>query len=157
MSASTFEKVFLNAMRKTIVEIMNYDKDFEEVKNELKKLIKSNRIDAREVQQILDQIPSYVFGSLVTDIAIGAIFEGASKEMKLQKMIADVFIRVFEEKGIQILLNHCNIETAENILGEEKVEEIAEKITTKDIFQTEEYEKFCNKIIKILEEVLKVK
>jgi hypothetical protein len=157
MSASTFEKVFLNAMRKTIGEVMNYDRDFEEVKSELKKLIKSNRIDARDVQQILDQIPSYVFGSLVIDIAIGAIFEGSSKEMRLQKMIADVFIKVFEEKGIQILLNHCNIETARNILGEEKVEEIAEKITTEDIFQTEECEKFCNKIIKILEEALKAK
>lgn len=157
MSASTFEKVFLNAMRKTVNEIMNYDKDFEEVKNELKKLIKSNRIDVKTVQEMMDQIPSYVFGSLVTDIAIGAIFEGFSKEIKLQKMIADIFIRVFEEKGVQILLSHCNVEAAKNILGEEKVEEIAEKITTEDIFQTEEYEKFCNKIIKILEETLKTK
>ncbi len=157
MSASTFEKVFLNAMRKTVNEIMNYDEDFEEVKNELRRLIKSNRMDAKAIQQMMDQIPSYVFGSLVTDIAIGAIFEGISKEMKLQKMIADVFVKVFEEKGVQILLNHCNVETAKNILGEEKVEEIAEKITTEDIFQTEEYEKFCNKIVEILEETLKAK
>lgn len=157
MSASTFEKVFLNAIRKTVSEIINYDKDFEEVRNELRRLIKSNRIDAKGIQQMMDQIPSYVFGSLVTDIAIGAIFEGSSKEMRLQKMIADVFVKVFEEKGVQILLNHCNIEAAKNILGEEKVEEIAEKITTEDVFQTEEYEKFCNKIVKILEETLKAK
>ncbi|MEM2614685.1 MAG: hypothetical protein QXO15_10785, partial [Nitrososphaerota archaeon] len=150
-------KVFLNAMRKTVSELVKSDKDFEEAKNELKKLIKSNRIDAKSIQQVMDQIPSYVFGSLVTDIAIGAIFEGISKEMKVQKMIADVFVKVFEEKGVQILLSHCNIEAAKNILGEEKVEEIAEKITTEDVFQIEEYEKFCSKIVKILEETLKAK
>lgn len=155
MSVSAFEKAFLNAMRRTLRELIEYDEGFENVKDELRSLMERKGIRRDEIRRLMDQIPSYVFGSLVADIAIGAILEGASRELKIQKMIADTVVRVFSERGVQTLLEHCNIETAKSMLGEEKVEEVAEKVTTEDIFQTDEYEEFCKAIAKLLEETLK--
>jgi len=155
MSVSAFEKVFLNALRRTLRELMEYDEGFKNVRDELRSLMRRRGIGEDEVRRLMDQIPPYVFGSLVADIAIGAILEGASRELMIQKMIADVVVRAFGERGIQTLLERCNIETAKNMLGEEKVEEVAERITTEDIFQTDEYEEFCKAIAKLLEETLK--
>ncbi|RLI28049.1 hypothetical protein DRO58_03015 [Candidatus Bathyarchaeota archaeon] len=154
MSVSAFEKVFLNALRRTLRELMEYEEGFKNVRDELRSLLRRRGI-GEEVRRLMDQIPPYVFGSLVADIAIGAILEGSSRELRIQKMVADVVVRAFGEKGIQTLLERCNIEAAKNMLGEEKVEEVAERITTEDIFQTDEYEEFCKAIAKLLEETLK--
>lgn len=155
MSRAAFEETFLRAMKRAIRWLTEDEESFKEVKSELKRALRRHRISKKEVKLLADQIPPYVFGSLAADIAIGAILEGSSRERRIQKIIADVFVRVLEEKAIQTLLKHCNIEAAQRILGEETVEEIAEKVTTIDLYQTKEYERLCKAVTRILEETLK--
>jgi len=155
VSLETFEKVFLNAMRKTMVSVVKDPEIQASLEKKLQEKLRNSGIPSSKVLGALDDICSYVFGSLAADIAIASIIEGNSESQKIQKIVADAVIEVAGDKGVKTLLEHCNVPLAKEKFGEEKIEEIAERVTTTSLYEVDEFKEFCEILKAFLQESLK--
>ncbi len=154
MAVEAFERVFLDAMRKSLTEVIN-DLAFQEhVMKKVTDALFRKGFSKGKVLDHLNDIVTYAAGSLAADIAIGAIMEGADEEQRLQKLVADVAVEAGAEKGISTLLKHCNIEAAKQRFGEDEVEKIAEKVTTTSIYDTDEFNQSCEGLKKVIKQAL---
>lgn len=157
MSLETFEKVFLNAMRRTMVSVLRDPEVQEALRKKLNEKLQNSRIPSSKVLGALDDICTYAFGSLAADIAIASILEGSSESQKIQKIVADAVIEAVGDKGVKTLLDHCNMQLAKEKFGEEKIEEVAERVTTTSLYEVEEFKEFCETLKAFLQESLKIK
>lgn len=155
MALETFEKVFLNAMRKTMVAVVKDPEVQEALRKKLTQELQKSKIPPSKVLGALEDVCTYAFGSLAADIAIASILEGSSEFQRIQKIVADAVIEAVGDKGVKTLLEHCNMEAAKERFGEEKIEEVAERVTTTSLYEAEEFKEFCETLKAFLQESLK--
>lgn len=155
MGIETFEKVFLNAMRKTMVSLVKDPEAQKAIKKRLAQELLNRGIPPSKVLGVLEDVCTYAFGSLAANIAIASILEGSGEFERIQRLVADAVVEAVGDKGVKTLLEHCNVEAAKERFGEERVEEVAERVTTTSLYDAEEFKQFCDALKALLQESLK--
>jgi len=149
---SAFQESFLRALKKALTQVVSDQAVQEAVKNAFDQTMKSEGVSMNLTDEQIRQLSAYCLGTLAADAALRAIFEDESDSSQLfQKKFSDEFLRVTSDKTLGIVLENCNIKRAKTQFGIESTENIAEKISTEDIYQTPEFEQACA----VLEQIVK--
>jgi uncharacterized membrane-anchored protein YjiN (DUF445 family) len=149
---SAFRESFLRALKKALIQVVSDPPVQKAVKNVLSQTIKSEGVSTNLTDEQIRQLSAYCLGTLVADAALRAVFEDESDFFQLfQKKFSDEFLRVTSDKALGIVLENCNIKRAKTQFGIESTEDIAEKLSTEDIYQTPEFEQACA----VLEQVVR--
>lgn len=152
--AEAFQKVFLGALKRSLITVIGDPEVQSKIRERLPIAVSKKGISKKELLGNLNEATSYAFGSLAADVALAAILEGASEAQKVQRVLADVVLDAASDKALSDFLQHCNVEAGKSRLGEEEVEEIAEGVTTTDIYETEEFNRFTEVLRNLVEETV---
>jgi hypothetical protein len=149
---SAFQESFLRALKKALTQVVSDPPIQKAVKNALGQVLKSEAVSMNLTDEQIRQLSAYCLGTLAADAALRAIFEDESDSFQLfQKKFSDEFLRVTSDKALSIVLENCNVKRAKTQFGIESTEDIAEKLSTEDIYQTPEFEQACA----VLEQVVR--
>jgi len=149
---SAFRESFLRALKKALTQVVSDPQVQKAVKDALDQTMKSEGVSMNLTDEQTRQLSAYCLGTLAADAALRAVFEDESDPFHLfQKKFSDEFLRVTSDKTLGIVLENCNVNRAKTQFGIESTEDIAEKLSTEDIYQTPEFEQACA----VLEQIVK--
>ncbi|MBS7644232.1 hypothetical protein KEJ26_06640 [Candidatus Bathyarchaeota archaeon] len=149
---SAFQESFLRALKKALIQVVSDPPVQKATKNALGQALKREGVSMNFTDEQIRQLSAYCLGTLAADAALRAIFEDESDSFQLfQKRFSDEFLRVTSDKALAIVLENCNVKRAKTQFGIESTENIAEKLSTEDIYQTPEFEQACA----VLEQVVR--
>jgi len=134
-----FRKSFLNALKKAIL-LVNQEELQKKILTTIADGLGEKGTDAKTLGGKIDQVAPYCVGSLVAEISMRAVMEDTSdSDGALSKKVSDFFLNAIGDNAFNILIENCNFERAKKQFGQERVEQIAEELSTDDIYETEEF------------------
>jgi|GEM_PF-1157883 hypothetical protein len=150
-----FRNSFLNALKKAIL-LLNQEELQKKILTTMADGLGEKGIDVKALAGKIDQVAPYCVGSLVAEISMRAVMEDTvNADGALSKKVSDVFLNAIGDDAFDVLIENCNFERAKKQFGEEKVEQIAEELSTGDIYETEEFAQAVESLSKSLHSLTK--
>ncbi len=136
-----FGEVFLRALSRALRDAISHAEVKEQFALSLKTCIKSGAISPDLIEENIDEVAISCLGALSADVSLRSMFERDKDPLQeTKKLVTEELVRVAGDQALDRLLNGCQMEQAISQFGEEKLEDIVERISTQDIYLRPEFE-----------------
>ena len=150
-----FSGVFQRSLTKALRDSVSDPKIQSQFSAAIKKCVKSGTISPKLIIKNLDEVALSCLGTLSADISLRSMYEKQENPLQLLKrLISEELLRTAGDDALSRLQKGCNMGQAMSQFGQEKLEEIAERISTQDIYLSPEFEESLETLKQIIKDAI---
>jgi hypothetical protein len=150
-----FNEVFARTLGRTLKEAVSDPQVKEHFLRTIKDFVKSGSISPELIEKNIDEVAISCLGALSADIAVRSMYEGKDGPLEeAKRLVCEGLIKSAGDLAFSHLAKGCNMGQAISQFGEEKLEEIVERISTQDIYLRPEFDESLVSLKQILSNAL---
>jgi len=151
-----FNEVFARTLGRALRQAVSDPRVKEQFQRTIKDRMRSGNIPPELVEKNVDEVAVSCLGALSADIAVRSMYEGNDDPIEeAKRLVCEELIKAAGDLAFSQLTKGCNMGQAMSQFGEEKLEEIVERISTQDIYLRPEFEESLSSLKQIISEALK--
>ncbi len=150
-----FSEVFLRSLSRALKETVSDSEVQDQFSTAIKKCLKSGAISPELIKKNLDEVTLSCLGTLSADVSLRSMYEKQEDPLQeTKRLVSEELVRMAGDKALGRLRDGCNMEQAMGQFGQEKLEEIAEKVSTQDIYLRPEFEESLEALKQIIQDAI---
>jgi len=150
-----FSGVFLQSLSKALRDSVSDSKVQSQFSAAIKKSIKSGTIPSTLIMKNLDEVTLSCLGTLSADISLRSMYEKHEDPLQVAKrVISEELVKTAGDDALSRLHKGCNMGQAISQFGQGKLEDIAEKISTQDVYLRPEFEESLKTLKQIIKDAV---
>jgi len=151
-----FNEVFARTLGRALKQAISDPHVKDQFQQTIRNSVKSGNISHELIEKNIDEVAISCLGALSADVAIRSMFEGKDGPLEeAKRLVCDELIKTAGDLAFSQLAKGCNMGQAMSQFGEEKLEEIVERISTQDIYLRPEFEESLVSLKEIISTALK--
>jgi len=153
---NAFNEVFARTLGRVLRQAISDPQVKERFQQAIRNCMKSGNMSPELIEKNVDEIAISCLGSLSADIAVRSMYEGKDEPLEeAKRLVCEELIKTAGDLAFSQLTKGCNMGQAMSQFGEEKLEEIVERISTQDIYLRPEFEESLVSLKQIISEATK--
>lgn len=150
-----FTEVFLKSLSRALKSVVSDSEVQKQFSQTIKEGVTSGTFSPDLIKNNLDEVTISCLGALSADVSLRSMYEREEDPLReLKRMVTEELVKIAGDKALNSLLNGCQMGQATSQFGEEKLEEIVEKVSTQDIYLRPEFEESLTSLKQIISEAI---
>jgi hypothetical protein len=150
-----FARVFLRSLSRALKGAVSDSEVQKQFSQTIREGVASGAFSSDLIEKNLDEVTISCLGALSADVSLRSMYEREEDPLReLKRMITEELVKIAGDNALNSLLKSCQMGQATSQFGEEKLEDIVEKISTQDIYLRPEFEESIVSLKQIILEAI---